>query len=383
MYDVIVIGGGPAGSSAARKASLLGLKTLLLEKENFPRYKPCGGAVSDTALSYLDFELPSTIQLNEMRGIRIIYKGKKLEKNFPTRIGILVKREIFDDFLLKMAQESGAEIVTGEKAIDYDEKEHKLRVTTDKREYETHYLIIAEGAHGDLKNKVRKKDRKHEYAISLVAEIEKDEGRINEHIENIIEVYAGMLKRGFGWVFPHRSYYSVGVAGLAKYLDNPKERMTDFLEFLGFSCHSPIKSHLLPAGGIKRTLTTSRIVLIGDAAGFVDSFYGEGIPYAIRSGQIASETISRIMKQERSVTLDDYNSLVRYEFALNLKYSLQVSKFANSFPLFFDIGIENEAIMDKFIDIALHKMTYKNLMKWFFPRLPKYVLKHGIKKIFD
>jgi geranylgeranyl reductase family protein len=383
MYDVIVIGGGPAGSSAARKASSQGLKTLLLEKENFPRYKPCGGAVSDIALSYLDFELPSTIQLNEMRGIRIIYKGQKLEKNFPTRIGILVNREIFDDYLLKMAQESGAEIVTKERVIDYDEEEHKLRVTTDKREYEAHYLIIAEGAHGDLKHKVRKKDRKSEYAIALVTEIEKDESQINDHLEDIIEVHAGMLKRGFGWVFPHRRYYSVGIAGLAKYLDNPKDKMTDFLHFLGFSRHSPITSHLLPAGGIKRTLTTSRVVLIGDAAGFVDSFYGEGIPYAIRSGQIASETISRIMKRERSVTLDDYNSLVRDEFALNLRYSLQVSKFANSFPLFFDIGIENEAIVDKFIDIALHKVTYKNLMKWFFPRLPKCVLKYVIKKIFN
>lgn len=58
MYDVIVIGGGPAGSSAARKASSLGLKTLLIEKENFPRYKPCAGAVSDVALSYLDFQIP-------------------------------------------------------------------------------------------------------------------------------------------------------------------------------------------------------------------------------------------------------------------------------------------------------------------------------------
>ena len=95
-----------------------------------------------------------------MRGIRIIYKGQKLEKNFPTRIGILVNREIFDNHLLKMAQESGAEIVTKERAIDYDEEEHKLRVTTDKREYEAHYLIIAEGAHGVLKHKVRKKRQK-------------------------------------------------------------------------------------------------------------------------------------------------------------------------------------------------------------------------------
>lgn len=56
MYDVIVIGGGPSGSSAARKASSLGLKTLLIEKENFPRYKPCAGAVSDIALKKVTYK---------------------------------------------------------------------------------------------------------------------------------------------------------------------------------------------------------------------------------------------------------------------------------------------------------------------------------------
>lgn len=94
MYDVIVIGGGPAGSSAARKASSLGLKTLVIEKENFPRYKSCAGAVSDVALSYLDFHIPSTLLEKEMRGVRIVLKGQKVMKYASQRIGILVERII-------------------------------------------------------------------------------------------------------------------------------------------------------------------------------------------------------------------------------------------------------------------------------------------------
>lgn len=118
----MVIGGGPAGSSAAHKASSLGLKTLLIEKENFPRYKSCAGAVSDVALSYLDFRIPSTLLEKEMRGVRIVLKGQKVMKYASRRIGILVERKIFDDFLLKMAEKSGAKIIMGEKAINFTDE---------------------------------------------------------------------------------------------------------------------------------------------------------------------------------------------------------------------------------------------------------------------
>ncbi len=381
MYDVIVIGGGPAGSSAARKASSLSLKTLLVEKENFPRYKPCGGVVSDVALSYLDFQIPYTITEKEIRGIRVIYKGQKFEKYASQRIGILVDRRVFDDYLLKMAGRSGAEIITGEKAVDFTDEEDRVIITTERGEYKAQFLIIAEGAHGNLQYKVKDRPKKNEYALSFVVEIKEDDEKINGHLDNIIEVHTGVIKMGFGWMFPHRGYYSVGIAGLAKHMDNPKKKINEFLDLLGFPGRHPITSHLIPTGGIKRKLTTSRVVVIGDAAGFVDSFYGEGISYAIRSGQIASATISKIMERGSSVTLDDYSSRVKSEFEMNLKYSLMMSKFTNSFPLFFALAVENEGLVDKFIDIALQKVTYKDLLKWLFPRLPGYLLRHILIKI--
>jgi geranylgeranyl reductase family protein len=380
MYDIIVIGGGPAGSSAAHKASSLGLKTLLIEKEHFPRYKSCAGAVSDSALSYLDFRIPSTILEKEMRGVRIVYRGQKVLKYAPQRIGILVERKVFDDFLLKMAGKSGTKIIMGEKAVHFANVDDKVRVVTDKGEYDAHFLIIAEGAHGNLQYRLKDRPRKNEYAISFVAEIEEDNDIINEHLDNIVEVHTGLLKMGFGWVFPHNGYYSVGIAGIAKYMNNPKNKMREFLDSVGFRDRYQIKGHLIPAGGIKPKLTSSRVVLTGDAAGFVDSFYGEGISYAIRSGQIASETISRIIKQEDSVTMEDYDSLVKDEFEINLKYSLLASKLAHSIPLFFKLGIENESLVNKFIDIALQKTTYKGLLKWIIPRLPWYFLRHFLKK---
>jgi geranylgeranyl reductase family protein len=381
MHDLIIIGGGPAGSSAARKASSLGLKTLLIEKDNFPRYKPCGGAVSDRALSYLDFQLPSTLPVKEMQGVCLVYKGQKVVRRVPRRIGILVDRKSFDDFLLKMAGESGAKIMMGEKAVDFIEKKDGLTVTTNKGEYRARFLIIAEGAIGNLQYKVKERPRKNEYAIALVAEIEEDDAAINERLDNVIEVHTDLLKMGFGWVFPHHGYYSVGIAGIAAYLSKPMNKMRQFLDAAGFRDRYQIKGHVIPAGGIKRRLLTSRVILTGDAAGFVDSFYGEGISYAIRSGQIASETISRIIRGERSVSLYDYESGVNDEFAGNLRYSLLASRLAHSMPLFFEFGIGNERLVDRFVDIALQKITYKELLKWLIPRLPWYFLSHVVKKM--
>lgn len=105
-----------------------------------------------------------------------------------------------------------------------------------------------------------------------------------------------------------------------------------------------------------------------------------GLKTLLRSGQIASEIISGIIKRENSVTMDDYKSLVKDEFEINLKYSLLVSKLAHSIPFFFELAIENESMVDEFMDIALQKITYKGLLKRIIPKLPWYFLRHVLEK---
>lgn len=105
-----------------------------------------------------------------------------------------------------------------------------------------------------------------------------------------------------------------------------------------------------------------------------------GLKTLLRSGQIASEIISGIIKRENSVTMDDYKSLVKDEFEINLKYSLLVSKLAHSIPFFFELAIENESMVDEFMDIALQKITYKGLLERIIPKLPWYFLRHVLEK---
>ena len=113
-YDVIVVGGGPGGSTAARFCAKAGLKTLLVEKERLPRYKPCGGCLSAKTVRLFDFDLSPVIE-NTIYGAKFTYRSKDpflIESKNP--IAFLVMRDRFDQFLIDRAFEVGTEILDGE-----------------------------------------------------------------------------------------------------------------------------------------------------------------------------------------------------------------------------------------------------------------------------
>ena len=381
MYDLIIIGGGPSGSAAGRFAGKLGLETLLIEKEIFPRYKPCGGAFSEQARSYLDFDVPQSICERDIFGARMHFRGQIIEKHKEYRIATLVTRSILDDYLLGKAEETGIEIKLGEKVIDYKENQGYVEVHTTGNVYKARFVIVAEGAHGRLKNQIRKRDEKDEYNICMVTEIEEEDETIDEYIHNAVDIHFGVANRGYGWIFPHKGYYSVGIGGLAKSLLNPKKTMIDFLHANGFNGKYKLRSHLVPVGGIKRNITGSRVVLSGDAAGFVDSFYEEGIAYAIRSGQIAVEVISDILLNKNKLSsLRNYISICEREFADNLRYSLMLSKMMHRFPgIFFKMLTSNEDVIDKYLEVPALKRTYKSYIRWLIPRVLKYLLNNHLR----
>ena len=376
MYDLIIVGGGPSGSAAGRIAGNMGLETLLIEKETFPRYKTCGGAFSEHAMSYLDFTIPKSIHERDIFGARVHFEDRVIEKHKEHRIATLVTRSVLDNYLLEKAKETGIEVKIGEKVIDYKENHNYVEVYTNTGVHKAEFVIVAEGSQGKLKNRIRRRDKRSEYGICMVTEIKEENEKIDRYIHNAIDIHLGVSKMGYGWIFPHKNYYSVGIGGLAKDLPFPKKTMINFLRGNGFNNKYKLKAHLIPVGGIKRNTVSSRVVLCGDAAGFVDPFYGEGIAYAIRSGQIAAEIISDILLNKKELSsLKKYESICEREFADNLKYSLMLSRMMHRFPgIFFKIFTSNEEILDKYLDVPALKMTYKSYIKWLIPRVPKCLL---------
>jgi flavin-dependent dehydrogenase len=203
-----------------------------------------------------------------------------------------------------------------------------------------------------------------------------------KYAEDCIDIHFGIGGMGYGWVFPHGEYYSVGIGGLASSLQSPRKTMQGFLEDRGFDPSHRIRGHLIPVGGIRRTLASRRILLAGDAAGFLDSFTGEGIAYAIRSGQIAAEVIGGSLSSggDSSELARRYEEVCRREFGANLRYSLLAARLMHRFPaVFFRLLAGNQEVIDNFAKVATAQWNYKRYLRWLILRLPALLL-GGLKE---
>jgi flavin-dependent dehydrogenase len=142
--------------------------------------------------------------------------------------------------------------------------------------------------------------------------------------------------------------------------------MKAFLKANYFSGEFQVHSHIIPVGGIKRKTISSRILLSGDAAGFVDAFIGEGIAYAIRSGQLAAEKVAEIVLYDRKLSyLREYETSCRQEFGSFLASSLKLEKVMHRFPeTSFRLALSRKEIIDKYLDEVVINRSHKDYVRW-------------------
>lgn len=372
ILDLIIVGGGPSGSSAARVAAKAGLQVLVLEKSPMPRRKVCGGGVSAQALGYLDFEIPRELIDGEADGARVKFRGRAVEARLPERIAILSTRAKFDQFLLQQAQRAGAE-VRYEQAREVRDAGDHVVVVGAASEYRARTVIVAAGAGNRLMEAVRRRDEDHEYAVTLEAEIPVERPDRFGHLGGMVEIEFGITAFGYGWIFHHGDHYSVGVGGLRSELDNPHGPMQQYLGEHQFSAKpAGMRGHPIPCGGIRRDLVKGRILLAGDSAGFVDPFNGEGIAYAIRSGQLAGEAVAASAAAGWDFArLKDLERRAWKELGRDLRWSLWMSKVVYRFPgAFLGLFVRSRRLSEKYLEVPLHKLTYAQFVRWMVPRLP-------------
>lgn len=368
MYDLIIVGGGPAGASAGRTAGRLGLRTLLLEKEVFPRYKPCGGAVSARAMAYLDFPLPPEMRERALSGARIHYRGHTVEGHLPMPYASLVLRSAFDALLLARAEEIGIEVHQGEKALGVLETGEGVTVRTPHGEYAGRFAVIAEGSQGLLKGRVRRRDTREEQGIGVVTEIPAQVPR-----GDAADIHFGVARWGYGWVFPHGDHLSVGVGGLLKCVPQIREIMRTFLRDQGLAEDGRYRGHTIPAGGMPRSIANGRILLAGDAAGFADPLSGEGIAYAIRSGQLAARSACRAVSGQEDA-IAGYEAACEREFGRELRDALFLARLVFRFPgVFFRFFSSHPRVVQAYLEVVAGTRSYRGFMAWAFPRLPWYL----------
>jgi menaquinone-9 beta-reductase len=322
---IVIVGAGPAGSSAAISLAKLGFEVVVIDKSDFPRDKICGDALSldvVNQLSKLSPELEKAFFQSDKSiasfGVSIISPGNhKVDIPFyhqgQAKNGFVFKRLDFDHLLFEeMKSFPNISIHTGEKIENITEQENEILVETKSLSFVADLVLGADGAQSIVARKLANQSIQHEYHSAGLRVYYS--GVTGFHNQNFIELHflKGILP-GYLWIFPlPNGEANVGIGMLSSALKKKKVDLKKCLQeaiqhhpelkkrFINAVALEEYKGFGLPLGSTQRKISGERFLLLGDAGGLIDPFSGEGIANAIRSGRVAAMTIDDIIKAGKS-----------------------------------------------------------------------------------
>ncbi len=317
---MLVVGAGPAGATAARTLAAAGVPVRLLDRSSFPRNKPCGGGISLRVLSrfpYLELELwrIATHTLS-----RLYIEGPDGESTIiesEDAAALMIRRVEFDELLVSLAVGAGADVVTGVDIVQASaDRDRIVLVARDGRRFEAPLVIAADGVHSVIARRLGLNPGWPAASIALDMMEETPRATLRDVDPSTLWVAYGFEPRGssrngsgrraaegYAYIFPKRDHVNIGVGYVLSYyretVDEPpyelQRRFIDQLRSKGVVAGESVRPNftpsLIPVGGPLRRPGRGRVLLAGDAGGFVNAFTAEGIYYAMVSGDLAARVV--------------------------------------------------------------------------------------------
>jgi geranylgeranyl reductase family protein len=330
--DVVVVGAGPGGSTAAFWLAQSGLDVIVLEKSEFPREKVCGDGLTPRAVKQLIAMGIDTSPANGWianHGLRILGGGMRLEIPWPDlaaypSYGLVRPRQDFDEVLARAAQKAGAQLHERTTVVDPVRNERTGRVegvtTKDGRTVRAPIILVADGNSSRFSlalDRQRREDRPMGVAYRRYYKSPRHD---DDWLESWLELWdgkpggsesgsRGRLLPGYGWVLgvgDGTSNVGLGILNTSDAFGRTDYRalleswcasMPEEWGFVPENATGPIRGAALPMGFNRKPHYAEGALLVGDAGGMVNPMNGEGIAYAMESGRLAAEVVAQALAE--------------------------------------------------------------------------------------
>jgi geranylgeranyl reductase family protein len=299
-FDVLVVGGGPAGSTTAYRLAEAGASVLLVDKATFPRDKPCGGGITTRALLKCPVD-PSPVVEEEVDVVELRFRyAEAVERRSAVPVVYMTQRRRLDAFLLDAAREQGVEVREG--------------TTIDATSAPADVVVGADGANGTTA-------RAFGLGVGIVHGVAY-EGNApygvvpRERYARRAVVELADIPGGYGWVFPKADHANICVGAWQHAGPQLREHLRLLCQAHGLepSELEELRGHRLPLRRPGTAIAGERALLVGDAAGLIDPVSGDGMYECFVSARLAAEAILEVLAG-RASTLEPYEAAVDAQLA--------------------------------------------------------------------
>jgi flavin-dependent dehydrogenase len=435
VEPVLIVGAGPAGATAALRLAQAGVAVRLLDRAPFPRNKPCGGGISVRVLRRFPYLARALSRIATHEISRLYLEGPAGESTIvesDTPAALMVRRVEFDALLVSLAVEAGAQLATGVDVVQVRVADHGLVTLTarDGRQFESTTVIAADGVHSVVARRLGLNKGWPSKAVALdmmeetpraalrdvdpstlwvaygfkpakcstaesAARAENPERTLFSALSARSPVKRDTAPEGYAYIFPKRDHVNIGLGYVLSYFREevdraPYELQRDLVSRLrargvvvGASVRDNFTPFLIPIGGPLPRPGRGRVLLAGDAGGFVNGFTAEGIYYAMVSGDLAARTIVASfgslgsLPPGRSQTADlarPYQRAINREIGAELRDSVLIQRYLFGDRRRIAAAIaeapRQAAITKLILDLIIGRRSYRDVRRRMFARAP-------------